>query len=1059
MPRKKRSGMSAFCGCFRSPSPDEINIVKEPMIQPQPVPEVPIPASMVMPSETEVNRKFKEVVQELELPVDKQVKMYELPISKKWQLVVSKTTENESSKEARDFPEYYIDNIKSMYQKHSFDSDEIDHSKSEEHTRRLRILDGLRSALRTQPLSFVDRFIEIHGLTHLLNFLSAMTKDMKESRIHTSAIGCVKALMNNQAGRANVLEHPDAVDIITRSLNVEHVKTKVSVLEILGPVCLIPGGHKKVLTALTKFATFAAERTRFQSLILDLARSRKENEFEVELKTTIMTLVNALLKFGAGAETVEFRLHLRYEFLMLGIVPLIEKLEEYENEALDLHLDVFKLQRDRDEEQLRDKLGAVKVNTNSAAEMCESLRQLHGSTAVYPHYLSMLQHLMLLKNQHVWAFADHLLQQVSQQCADGFDPDIAVLEMNVQKCAEGIKHEKDVKQLKKRTETLTEKSRNLEASLHKESQELERVKNEKTELTRSLLRYQERLEKVRENERQLMSLKTLQEENEELKRQNSMLEQANSDKANLPDDVKLSLRSTPIVEDQKQQTTPTPSGLPPPPPPPGPPVQPGPPAPPAPSGPPAPPPLPGMAGPPGPPPPPRAPGLGPPGPPPPGGLAPPVMKQFPQPSAPVKSFNWVKQTLIKNTIFEAMEPEAALKNLDLKRLESAFQAKPIHRTSISRNFDDADSRESAELKLIDGRRSQNCSILLSRLKIGEGEVRTAVLTNDSAERIPAELADQLLKFVPTKEEIETLNQYADDVHKMASVDRFFFEMGKILRYENKLKAIAFRKKFQERRCAANFNADAVAHASKELFQSKSIQKLFLLVLALGNYMNKGARGNSPGFKLSSLSKLRDTKAADGKSTLLHYLVEELEASKNKMSLDDIESETKHLADSVRVDLKQLRAEVKQLREGLTTCESEMEQLREEGGHVPPTLEIFCQIAKTQMADLETHIKDTDETYQKTLTRFGEKQMESHDFFSLFLQLINELREAKLENEKREEAVKDQIRQEKIKQSRQERISTRTTSKGKTLDEMGEMLKSGELFDCGPKRRNRPKKKL
>ena len=37
-------------------------------------------------------------------------------------------------------------------------------------------------------------------------------------------------------------------------------------------------------------------------------------------------------------------------------------------------------------------------------------------------------------------------------------------------------------------------------------------------------------------------------------------------------------------------------------------------------------------------------------------------------------------------------------------------------------------------------------------------------------------------------------------------------------------------------------------------------------------MNKGARGNSPGFKLNSLSKLRDTKSADGQQTLLHYLV-------------------------------------------------------------------------------------------------------------------------------------------------------------------------------------------
>ena len=67
-----------------------------------------------------------------------------------------------------------------------------------------------------------------------------------------------------------------------------------------------------------------------------------------------MMLINALLKFGPGAEIVEFRLHLRYEFLMLGIIPLIEKLQEYENEDLNIHLDVFKLQRERDEQVLRD---------------------------------------------------------------------------------------------------------------------------------------------------------------------------------------------------------------------------------------------------------------------------------------------------------------------------------------------------------------------------------------------------------------------------------------------------------------------------------------------------------------------------------------------------------------------------------------------------------------------------------------------------------------------------------------------------------------------------------
>ena len=36
------------------------------------------------------------------------------------------------------------------------------------------------------------------------------------------------------------------------------------VLEILGAVCLVPGGHKKALDAMTHFQKFNEERTRFQ---------------------------------------------------------------------------------------------------------------------------------------------------------------------------------------------------------------------------------------------------------------------------------------------------------------------------------------------------------------------------------------------------------------------------------------------------------------------------------------------------------------------------------------------------------------------------------------------------------------------------------------------------------------------------------------------------------------------------------------------------------------------------------------------------------------------------
>lgn len=67
---------------------------------------------------------------------------------------------------------------------------------------------------------------------------------------------------------------------------------------------------------------------------------------------------------------------------------------------------------------------------------------------------------------------------------------------------------------------------------------------------------------------------------------------------------------------------------------------------------------------------------------------------------------------------------------------------------------------------------------------------------------------------------------------------------------------------------------SVMEASREVARSRRLRRLLELVLALGNYMNRGARGNASGFRLTSLNRLADTKSSAAKgTTLLHYLVE------------------------------------------------------------------------------------------------------------------------------------------------------------------------------------------
>ncbi|MEQ2196575.1 Dishevelled associated activator of morphogenesis 2 [Xenoophorus captivus] len=170
----------------------------------------------------------------------------------------------------------------------------------EEMEMRNKVVEDLKTALRTQPMRFVTRFIELDGLTCLLNFLRSMDYETSESRIHTSVIGCIKALMNNSQGRAHVLAHPQSINTISQSLRTENVKTKVAVLEILGAVCLVPDGHKKVLQAMEHYQKYSAERTRFQTLLNELDRSTGRYRDEVNLKTAIMSFINAVLNAGAG---------------------------------------------------------------------------------------------------------------------------------------------------------------------------------------------------------------------------------------------------------------------------------------------------------------------------------------------------------------------------------------------------------------------------------------------------------------------------------------------------------------------------------------------------------------------------------------------------------------------------------------------------------------------------------------------------------------------------------------------------------------------------------------
>jgi dishevelled associated activator of morphogenesis len=162
-----------------------------------------------MPGMEELEEKFAELVEELDLSEANKLQMMSLPSAKKWQIYCSRKIPIESNIDSTDAnsvssvektPMLYVDKLRELtLQLRTTNEDSPKHNeflmKIEQNT---ALCDALKTALRTSAHSFVLKFIEYQGLPALLNVLEAITDVfVANSSLHTSLIGCIKALMNN----------------------------------------------------------------------------------------------------------------------------------------------------------------------------------------------------------------------------------------------------------------------------------------------------------------------------------------------------------------------------------------------------------------------------------------------------------------------------------------------------------------------------------------------------------------------------------------------------------------------------------------------------------------------------------------------------------------------------------------------------------------------------------------------------------------------------------------------------------------------------------------------
>lgn len=63
------------------------------------------------------------------------------------------------------------------------------------------------------------------------------------------------------------MSHSESLLVIALSIRSPSLRTRAIALEILAAICLIPGGHKRVLECMVQFAKLVGEHCRFQTVV------------------------------------------------------------------------------------------------------------------------------------------------------------------------------------------------------------------------------------------------------------------------------------------------------------------------------------------------------------------------------------------------------------------------------------------------------------------------------------------------------------------------------------------------------------------------------------------------------------------------------------------------------------------------------------------------------------------------------------------------------------------------------------------------------------------------
>ncbi|PKA46503.1 Formin-like protein 3 [Apostasia shenzhenica] len=392
--------------------------------------------------------------------------------------------------------------------------------------------------------------------------------------------------------------------------------------------------------------------------------------------------------------------------------------------------------------------------------------------------------------------------------------------------------------------------------------------------------------------------------------------------------------------------------------------------------------------------------------------------------AALKPLHWVKVTrAMQGSLWadsQKLENESKAPEIDFSELESLFSAG----VDDGRGMDKGGIRKVSNtskpeiVHLVDMRRANNCEIMLTKIKMPLPELINTVLALDTS-ALEIDQVENLIKFCPTKEEMDMLKNYSGNRDLLGKCEQFFLELMKVPRVESKLRVFSFRIAFSTQVKELRSNLNTINNSSREVKGSMKLRQIMQTILTLGNALNQGTtRGSAVGFRLDSLLKLSDTRARNNKMTLMHYLCKLL--AEKMPDLLDFHKDLIHLETASKIQLKVVAEEMQAVSKGLEKVEQELSASENDGKisiGFRKALKSFLDTAEAEVRSVISLYSEVGRSADSLVQYFGEDPARCpfEQVTSILVVFVNMFHKSHEENIRNAEAEKKKLEKETTKE--------------------------------------------